>query len=352
MICRLKVRDFRCFRQADILFAPGINLFIGNNGSGKTSLIEALDMLSRRRTFRTGYSRGVIRHQAPGLRIVAKIEGLLQELLVEKTGNEAMVGRMGHEKLSRSKQTRLFPLRIIHAGCHEIINTPSLSRQSIIDWGVFHVEHRFFDGWRKYRHALAQRNMLLHKNAPQKQFKQWDAQLSLYADRLDALRQAYIVRLAEKVDRLIGGGSYPEAMRPEMTYQRGWPRGVALADVLEDDYSKDKNRGYTQKGAHRARIVWSWSGRPNFTPSGGQKKMLFSAMLIGQTLLCEEEDTACCLAIDDFASELDEDNQSRLHSWLADVKSTIILTSLGDLSFPPEVAVSRFRIDQGEVVPV
>lgn len=330
----LSVRGFRCFERFSLQIKPGINLITGGNGSGKTSLVEAMDILSRRRTFRAGYVRPILRHKSREMRVALRF-GNGTAIQVEKRQGAPAAAYIGRRKALRKEQARFFPLRVVHAASGEEINGPAKLRRQVLDWGVFHEEQAFGDAWNKYRRALTQRNALLSKRSraarSRAAVEQWDGALSEFARSLDRMRANYAEALIEAMQGLLRPLWENEPNKPEAAYVRGWPQGEDHAETLRQGYEGDLRRGYTRQGAHRAHLRWFWPEKPDFSPSGGQLKMLAAAQAVGQAMLQQAHKAPCFVAVDDFTSELDERNQKRLLDWLcalSEAKTTVVVTSL------------------------
>ena len=347
---RLKIQNFRCVKDLAHIFEPGINLFFGVNGSGKTTVVEAIDFLSRRRTFRTGYIQPLVQTGAEKMRLQWGENPLA--LTIEKQKQSKLVAKIGNKPAQRTIQARRLPLRIVHSGsANALINGPTEASRHALDWGLFYREPAFYEVWGKYNRALKQRNTLLRQGAPQQQCAQWDDILGELSGPLESMREAYAKRLIEKISELVEAIWASAENRPGIEFVRGWECDTTLREVLHKSYDSDKIKGYTQYGAHRMRLRWMWSqhredagARPagKFSPSGGQLKMLACAHMIAQVLLHEEDRTRqeaagadaaqstarCILAIDDFTSELDKANQARLLEWLQALENIIVVTTL------------------------
>src|SRR5512135_3824927 len=158
---RLDIRDFRCIESAGLDCDTRCNLVSGPNASGKTSLLEALYFLGRGRSFRTASNETLIRKGAGGFLLTARTVGA--------GGSERTVGvrytRDGFEARSAGQPVRslaelatLLPVQAIDPEVHRLVEEGPQERRRYLDWGVFHVEPRFVDSWRRYQRALKQRN--------------------------------------------------------------------------------------------------------------------------------------------------------------------------------------------------
>src|SRR5699024_8770605 len=126
------------------------------------------------------------------------------------------------------------------------------------DWGMFHVEPRFFSAWRVYRRTLIQRNRALRQRASQRQVSVWDDQLARSATIIDNLRQQYVAALVREVPASILTALGAEA--PQIDYFRGWKADSDYLQVLAGSLAADQRLGFTQSGPHRADMRLSVRG--------------------------------------------------------------------------------------------
>src|SRR5690242_11309359 len=159
-LSRLTLRDFRCFAALDLDLSPRANLVLGDNASGKTSLLEALFVLSRGRSFRTSKAENLDRHGTEGFLISAtSVEnaGSVPLGLARRGGIlEARVGGAPAQNLA--ELTERLPVQLFDSTAHQLIEGGPRHRRQLLDWGTFHVEQGFLPVWRRYQRALKQRN--------------------------------------------------------------------------------------------------------------------------------------------------------------------------------------------------
>ncbi len=160
----LKIRDFRNLVDVELEPCSGVNLISGQNASGKTSLLEAIYYLSHLRSFRTVYLSDLINHQADRLQLFAKAVDSQHNLVpigIERSRHALQV-RARQKPVQRvADLTALFPVLAIHPDSYRLITGSPSERRAYLDWGVFHVEHGFFEAWQRYKKALSQRNAAL-----------------------------------------------------------------------------------------------------------------------------------------------------------------------------------------------
>lgn len=326
---RLTIESFRLFERVELLLDPGINLFLGGNGTGKTSVLEAVYLLAYGRSFRGGVRDGLIRHGTNVLRIFAEVrdEGL-HRLGLERGVREWEARIDGQSAAGLSELYREIAVVCFEPGSHELIAGGSEHRRRFLDWALFHVEPDFLSSWRRYQRALKQRNVLLKSGTTEHaSLDAWETELDEAGQRLTIQRESYLGRL-EPVLASIGAHFLPELGPLCLRFQRGWTKEVPLTDALRAARHRDGILGHTTVGPHRA--DWSvgyaeLATRETF--SRGQEKLTVLACILAQAeLFAADRGTWPILCLDDLASELDRVHLELALQRLAQTQAQILLT--------------------------
>lgn len=313
-IALLRGENIRLYRTLEIEPHPQLNLIIGSNAAGKTTLLEMMFVAARGRSFRaqslaelSGTSGG-----AWTAFMEVSNQGQRERLGVGWTRGRAEI-RLNEQKGARlSEVIRAVPLQLIDPATHRLLEEGPSYRRSYVDWGVFHVEQRFHDIWKRFHSGLRQRNSALREGLPDGVVHAWNEELSNAAEQLDAMREAHVLAthpsLARWTQRLVGEGE----VRCE--WQRGWPAAESYLEVLERNLEQHRRMGTTVQGPHRAELRISLAeSRAKGRVSRGQQKMLVSAMILAQAeTLAAAGISPPVLLLDDFASELSAEFQLRL----------------------------------------
>lgn len=347
----MTVEDLRCLRHAELALDPKRNLIWGSNGSGKTSLLEAIFLLGRGRSFRTRNSERLIRHGQPRLTVFGRTDGVPAQAVgvqVAKTGGTtARIN--GAPAGSLTELSQAFPVQVIDPGVHKLVEEGGFRRRRWMDWAVFHVEHGFAELWVRYTRAVKQRNAALrHQPA---QAGAWDPEVARLGELIAEARRGMLDQMQagwrESVAALSG-------LEIDLNYSRGWSQDISLAQALVDSRARDQARGLTHNGPHRADVLVRIHGRPaREVLSRGQQKLVAIAMTLAQIRLLQERTaTTPTLLLDDPAAELDGPHLSRFIEEVSRLKCQLVLTSLqpqSDLFGRPERV---FHVEQGGVAPV
>ena len=343
--------NLRCIEQAELEVAPGLTLLWGGNGSGKTSLLEAIFLLGRGRSFRTRNTERLIRHGQDHLRVVGQvITGDYSQTIgfeARRSGVSARVS--GRAVSSLAELSQAFAVQVIEPGVHKLLEEGGHRRRRWMDWAVFHVEPQFVDTWLRYTRALKQRNAAL-RTQPQ-QAAAWDAELVRAGEVIADSRQGFLAQLQpywqEAVTALSG-------LDVQLHYLRGWSADRTLAEALVASRTRDELRGLTHSGPHRADVAVRLGGRPaREVLSRGQQKLVAVAMTVAQLRLLQAlTDTTPTLLLDDPAAELDGERLGLFIAQVIQLRAQLIVTSLTSESQLFGAPERTFHVDQGRVQPV
>lgn len=357
-ITALDVRDVRIIAAAGLEPAPGVNLIVGPNAAGKTSLLEAVHLLATGRSFAATRPTRMIRTGAGPLRVVARVQTQrppqrLHRLGLERAATGPARMRLDERHVERiADLARLLPVVAVHPESHQLVAGGPGVRRRLLDQGLFHVEPSFHGAWQRYRRALAQRNAVLRGRGPARELTPWEQELARAGEQLDALRQHYVADLnaviGSRAAQLITGGG--ELL---LDYRRGWPDDATLAQALERARVRDREQLTTTVGPHRADLVLRWDTRDSRQRvSRGQQKLLVYLLRLGQAeQLARATGEGCVLLLDDLAAELDAAHRRRVLELAVDVGAQVFITAL-EASVVPTGAIgpfSVFHVEQGEV---
>jgi DNA replication and repair protein RecF len=350
---RVQVTDFRCLLHAEFDLDPQFTLISGPNASGKTSLLEALYVLGRGRSFRTRRLETLIRSGVERFIVFGEVElaGGRIPMGIEGTAEGVRARIHGDRVSSLAELAAVLPVQIIDPEIHRLIEEGPSRRRQFLDWGVFHVEPQFVTHWQKYQQALRQRNAALRARQPQGMVSAWDGELIRYGELLSEARRRYITRLEGEAQALCGS-----LLKLELTlgYRAGWPPNEGLGEALARSWNQDQEFGTTQVGPQRAELTIRLAGIPvKDRISRGQQKLLAAALLISQLkMFPSDAPVRPTLLLDDPAAELDEE---RLGSLIQEVRAQtvqIVVTTLHG-GFPAFGEPGRhYVLDSGAARPV
>ena len=356
-VATLDIVGFRNLRRVGLACAPGLNLLVGPNASGKTSLLEALYFLGRGRSFRTRQPRDLIQADAPVFRVVAGMvggDGRRVPVGIERGPRELTARVDGAPTRSLAALARQVPVLLLNPDSHRLLEDGPQLRRRFMDWGLFHAEPGFLDAWRRYGAALRHRNAALRTRGPDRLVDAWDGELTAAAATLDRLRQSFCEALGGVLGPLAEATLGEVAVRVD--YRRGWPLEPPERDFaawLRAGRDQDRQQGHTRSGPHRADFGVRVAGRlPAEGLSRGQQKLLVIALVLAQAELYRRHaGDACILLIDDLPAELDAGNRARVMRALAALDSQLFVTAIepGLLDSAAWPGARAFRLASGEV---
>lgn len=356
-IASLDVTGFRNLDRVSLDCASGLNLLIGPNASGKTSLLEAVYFLGRGRSFRTRQPRDLIQTGAAAFRVAAMMtdgHGRRVPLGVERNARELTVRVGGAPTRSLAELARQTPVLLLNPDSHRLLEDGPKQRRRFMDWGLFHAEPGFLDAWRRYDAALRHRNAALRTQAANRVVDAWDNELSTAAARLDQLRGAFCEVLAAVLRPFSGLTLGNHGVHVD--YRRGWPLEPSERDFaswLRGGRAQDRQQGHTRLGPHRADFIVRVADRPPAEAlSRGQQKLLVIALVLAQAELYRREvGDACILLIDDLPAELDSQSRARVTRVLAELDTQLFVTAIepGLLDAAPWHEARIFQLARGEI---
>ncbi len=349
-LSEMEVDNLRCLHRAELEFHPAANLIHGENGAGKTSILEAVYLLARGRSFRTRHTDRLLSLGQDSLRVLGRLADSPVSALgfgySRDTGTEVRIDRRSPRSLAELSVA--FPALVLDPGIHRLVEEGPSLRRKWLDWGVFHVEPGFVGLWSDFSLTLKQRNAALklqHDPAP------WDQELSRLGEALGlARRQATELLLPHWQQTL---ASMLE-LEVGMSYFQGWSLERTLAESLKHHHASDIERGTTGQGPHRFDVILTVGKRlARDYLSRGQQKLLGAAMALSMAkLVAGLSGRRPTLLLDDPAAELDADKTSKLLAEVQALRGQLIMTSL-DVRSASAIAPDRvFHVEQGRVISV
>lgn len=354
----LRIDGLRNLDRVELLPSAGINVLVGDNGAGKTSVLEAAHLLSHGRSFRGGALDVLLQRARPALSIYGEWEhadGHRRRLGLGRSGGRWTLRVDGHDVRTLGGLVQHCAVVCFDPGTHELISGAAEGRRRFMDWGAFHVEHDFLACWQRYQRALKQRNALLRQQGTpeQRQCEAWEHEMDGMGMQLDAMRRSYLAVLEPYLHDLCTR-FLPELGACRLAYRRGWPEDEPLGHYLAQRRVRDQQRGYSGQGAHRADWSLSFEHAPHRDHlSRGQTKLAALACVLAQAeayaSTCNDWPLIC---LDDLASELDTAHQAAVIRHLGERRAQVLVTGT---ECPPglrDAASRMFHVEQGQVSPL
>ena len=340
-IRQLSLTDFRNLSSTTLDFDPRVNLISGDNGSGKTSLLESIYVLCQADSFRTHQLKQCIRHDRSSFLLFGRFSDFKAGL--SKSSKKLDIHVNGEAINRRSELVRRVPVQIVNAQSFSLIDGSPQQRRSYIDWCLFHVEHSYAEAWVKFRHALKQRNRLLKSRKDLQLLDYWDDHLVEPSIQLHTMRQNQSMELREKLKTDFA--DLLDGVPVEFEYRRGWPEGLKLKEALVAQRKRDIQSGFTNSGIHRDDLLFTSQGvRANEVLSRGQCKRLCLALLLASLkVVGEKTSSQIILLIDDMNSELDIKAQKRVYRQLESLDLQLFVSNI-DGRIPEGLQTKDFKM--------
>ncbi|RUO19168.1 DNA replication/repair protein RecF [Aliidiomarina haloalkalitolerans] len=357
-INQLVIAHFRNIANAQLEPSQHVNVIYGENGSGKTSVLEAIYTLGFGRSFRTHQVRQVVQDEHEALTLFTRTQDS-NESDTQKVGfrrfrnGETEIRINGETERKFSALARLMPIQLITPEGVTLVTDGPKERRQYMDWGLFHVEQNYYSHWLTFSRLLKQRNSLLKQRSYHQQGGEyWDQQLALAGEAVTEARVRYLDGLNQKLNK------YCQQFLPQYQFefklQRGWQEQQSLAEALAAKLELDLRQGFTSVGPTKA----EWQIRVDGIDarerlSRGQLKLLVAALRLVQSAdYFDRLGKRCVILVDDLPAELDAENQQRLCNALLESGSQVFITAIRKEELEhrfKDTEVRLFHVEQGTI---
>ncbi len=326
IIKKLRLHNFKNFKDRGFEFALGINALTGNNGVGKTNVLDAIYMLAFGKSYFHLTLSQIIHHGEDSFSIKGFFQNKNTEeniLLKYKSGEKKQLIRNNKAYDKLSDHIGLIPVVMISPYDRDLISESGEVRRKFVDKSISQFDKEYLADLTAYYKILSQRNRLLKYFALNNTFD--DSTLEVYSDQLAALGQKiyekrkvflkkFIPFLKEKYAWL---SSQSEDV--DIQYQTGLDK-KNLKDLLKESLDRDRLLQHTTQGIHRDDFVFLINGYPikKFGSQGQQKSFLIALKLAEYEMLKKEKNRSPILLFDDIFDKLDPVRVSRIVKWVED----------------------------------
>jgi DNA replication and repair protein RecF len=351
----IQIENLRNLTNLKFEPAPGLNVLVGPNGSGKTSILEAVYLLARTRSFRTPRIQEVVQYQKESLLISAGIRkhnGSLVNTGIERGVDKTAIRFNNMEVKKSSIQARNLPLVLIAPDVSYLITGPPKQRRNWLDWAMFHVEPDYLEDWRSYHRALRQRNTALGHARPLTELAAWEQVMAETAAKISLQRQRFLEKIQGYLED-IGRDLLP--FKTGIDINPGWPGEESLLRLLRTGREADRQAGRTRYGIQCSDVRFTADDRPlGAACSRGQIKLFLILLLIAQAqagaAITGENPV---YLIDDFRAEIDARSRDIILQLLERLGVQVFFTSTETEALNHHLgAVKLFHVEHGGFVKV
>lgn len=329
-------------------------------------MLEAIHLLGMARSFRGSSIKSLISHDAstctvfgtaaPAPRPVESGPRATLPLGVQRNRiGEAQIKVGGKAVRTVAELAARLPLQVITADSFGLLTGTPGGRRQFLDWGVFHVEQKFFGTWQRFQRSIKQRNYLLRRGKiSDQELAVWTRDLAQSGDAINEFRINYFRILSPRFKEIMTQLA-PSLEGMELRYQQGWDRQLSYLDALQQGQTADLEHGYTHCGPQRADIrVMAGGHLAAETLSRGQQKLVICGLKLAQgQLMTQLGQGTCTYLIDDLPSELDRHHGRLVCEMLASMEAQVFITCIDREEirsvWPRESELTMFHVEHGNV---
>ena len=351
----LDVHNLRIIQNATIEPSAGLNVLGGPNGSGKTSILEAIHILGLGRSFRSNRSKEIISRGTEELLVFGRYtnhEGRTVKTGIQKSPKGYEIKINGEVEGRLANLAKVFPIQCITTDSHYEFLHSAKQRRALLNWGLFHVEQNFYPLWLQNQRLLKQRGACLRANRSFSEIDSWDQKLVSVGEALQEFREAYVTKWNKSLKAYSSLLGIPDNQILIELYS-GWNQKLSLEQALAANWERDKKDGLTHAGPHRADIRVHFGGEKisEFASHGQQKLLVIALRLAQMELFFNETGQQPILLLDDLPAELDRSHRTRLMEKLSTQALQIFATTTETGHIPTRfwTDVSVFHVEQGQI---
>lgn len=317
VIKKLSVQNFRSHSKFDILLSPTITVITGMNGSGKTSLIEALYISLQGSSFK-GSDHDILRHKSPWWRIEVYLDDKTKRVTTFdpslSSGRKKII--IDDKVMYRLPVKYKYPVVLFEPDDLRLLHGSPTRRRQFIDRFISQLDPLYTNAIHKYDRALKQRNNLLKRqNASKNEIFVWDVALSEYGAIIIEKRIAFIEQINSHLN-----GAYDDIAKSQdtvsMHYSHTYIGDIKqkLLNDLHNNYGRDTAIGFTSVGPHRHDVNFQFNNSPALdVASRGEVRSIVLALKFLEVNIIEQIiGQKPIILLDDVFSELDDERQKSL----------------------------------------
>ncbi|PHR85744.1 MAG: DNA replication/repair protein RecF [Colwellia sp.] len=363
-VAKLITKNFRNLDGLSIDFHPQLNFIVGDNGSGKSSLLEALFFLGHGKSFRTSKVDSLACHETESFVVSVKDSNERQLGLSRNINSGLTTIKIDGQRYSRlSVLAKNIAIQIVTPESFKLFFGGPKERRRFIDLGMFHVKHDFSTLWKSFNRVLKQRNACIRLDNitsnvnNNSMLSYWTEQFCQLSIEVSALRAAYVSEIILELNCWLAILLPSLDERVTVQYLQGWPQKKSLIDVLISNQEREASFGYSLYGAHKFDVKFLLDNKTIETQlSRGQQKLFLLALTFAQAnFIARVKLVKPILLIDDIGAELDINSRTALSKAIEKLDCQVIITAIESSVLQPFLGVcddrkhSMFHVKHGKV---
>jgi len=357
-LTHLSLNNFRSYESLELQLTTKTHIFIGENGEGKTNIIEAIMYLALLSSHRISADAPLIRLGAERAYIRAKVSDNTRDTLIELEINNTKANRAKVNQNPVRSQRAISGL--VKAICFspedlDLVRGDPSERRTFLDHLLTQRNPRLGGVISDYEKALKQRNTLLKARAPESSLHPWNEHLTNFGSEVIAARMALIEELHPHL--IDSYQNISDKKRPNISYKSSINEPSTNKETNQDTMrakiaeigSQERERGISLIGPHRDDLLLNLGDHPvkGFASHGESWSIALSLRLASYKLLKSDGD-APILILDDVFSELDQKRRDRLSELTSEAEQTLITVAVEN-DLPPKISGTKYEVIGGKV---
>ncbi|TYK65803.1 DNA replication/repair protein RecF [Colwellia echini] len=330
-VAKLTTYNFRNLSSVAIDLHPSLNFIIGDNGSGKSSLLEAIFFLGHGKSFRTSKVENLATYEMDNFVVSIKDINDLQLGLSKNLKSGVTLIKINGERHARlSELAKNIAVQIVTPESFKLFFGGPKERRRFVELGMFHVKHDFSNQGREFNRVLKQRNACIRNHLDRSTFDYWTELFCLLSEEVAQVRAQYIEDLISELPFWLAILLPNIADKVTVQYLQGWPQKKTLKAALLDSYEREQAFGYSIYGAHRFDVKFLIAKHDLESQlSRGQQKLFLLALTFAQAkLIGRVNRVKPILLIDDIGAELDINSRTSLSDAITKLDCQVIITAI------------------------
>ena len=349
---RIKLNNFRNYKQLDLELNKNLNIIYGDNAQGKTNILESIFLCSFGKSFRTTKEKEMIMFNE---------DKCLVEVYYQKSDRDGKIKiEIGNKKQISLNGIKLKKLSELLGNMNIVIFTPEdinilkegpVKRRRFLDIMIGQLRPNYVYNLNMYLKTIEQRNNYLRQirdeGKQENLIEIWDEKLADYGEKVYEYRKEFMEKIANKIN-VIHSKITEEKECLKIEYVSNCENKNDYLKLLKERRNLDIIKGFTTKGVHRDDFMIYINNMEvsTYGSQGQNRTVILSLKLAELNVIYDEIGEYPILLLDDFMSELDE---KRRKNFLNNIKNTqVILTGTEQIQLP-DLDYNLYNIKKGEV---
>ena len=350
---KIKLQNFRNYKQLELNLNKNINIIYGNNAQGKTNILESIFLCSFGKSFRTTKEKEMIKFDETNLVV---------EVFYQKKDRDGKIKiEIGDKKQIYLNGIKIKKLSELLGNVNIVIFTPEdinilkdgpAGRRRFLDMMIGQLRPNYVYNLNMYLKTIEQRNNYLRQireeNKPEEMLEIWDEKLAEYAEIIFNYRNEFIRKIIQKINK-IHSEITENKEKLEIEYISNCENKENYLKLLKERRKLDIIKGFTTKGIHRDDFMIYINEKEvgAYGSQGQNRTVVLSLKLAELNVIYDEIGEYPILLLDDFMSELDIE---RRKNFLNNIKNTqVILTGTEKIDLP-NLEYNLYNVKKGEIV--